>query len=97
MSDLEQNFIQATQHLHDASLQFAQLKLQVISNFMEVHHPDVKFEIKTVEDNLLSSEIVFPGLELMASRSLAEEIEIYLQTLLGRKGRRTKEVKVEPL
>lgn len=82
MSDLEQNFIQASQRLHGASLHFAQLKIQVIRDYIETHHPGVQFELKWVDDDILSSpDMVFPGLGIEASRQLASEIEMYLQVL----------------
>lgn len=92
MSDLEQNFIQASKLLHDVARQFAQLKLQVMSNYMEKHYPGVKFEIKT-EDNILSTDLVFPGMRRALSYELSREINGYLQGLLGREN----EVINEPL
>ena len=84
MSDLEQNFIQASKLLHDVARQFAQLKIQMIHDYMEKHHPGVKFEVKTEEDSLLAVDIVFPGAGRALSYALSREINDYLQGLLGR-------------
>lgn len=85
MSDLEQTFIQATKRLYEATQQYAQLKLQMIHDYMEKHHPGVTFEVKSEEDNLLAVDLVFPGAGRTRSYELACEVNNYLQGLLARK------------
>lgn len=83
MSDLEQHFIQASQRLRAAAQQFAGLKIQVIRSYLEKQYPGVKFEIKT-EENILSTDLVFPGMRRARSYQLSREINDYLQGLLER-------------
>ncbi len=84
MSDPEQNFIQASKLLHEVAQQFAQLKIQVTSNYIAKHYPGVKFELKTEDNNILSTDLVFPGMRRALSYEISREINDYLQGLLGR-------------
>lgn len=84
MSNLEQNFIHASQHLYQVSQRFAQLKLELISAYMAEHHPSVQFHVKTMDDNILSTDVVFPCLTTYRSRQIARAINLYLQGLLER-------------
>lgn len=84
MSDLEQQYILVSKLLHDVARQVAQLKIQVISDYMAKQYPGVKVEVKTEEDNILSTDLVFPGMRRELSSALSREIADYLQGLLGR-------------
>lgn len=82
VGNVEQEFRQTSSQLFQVSQRFADLKLLLLSHYMAEHHPDVQFQAKTVDDNLLSMDVVFPSLGRVASRELSNEINLYFQGLL---------------
>lgn len=78
----EQQFILLHRQLHAVAHEAAQAEIRLMGAYIESHHPGVLYEISIENHNVLSIEVVFPGLGAQASRQLSQELRDYLQQLL---------------
>ena len=83
MDKLEEQFIAAHQALHAATKQASEIKKALIEAYIALHYPDISCQVTIMQENLLSLDVVFPGLGRDNSRRLSLEISSYLQNLIG--------------
>jgi len=87
MTDLESAYIRKSQELFTAANEWATLRQAAIEAFMTQNHPGVQCVMSVEKDNVLSLEVVFPGIERERSNQLGCEINAYLKQLDEKAGR----------
>lgn len=81
LDQLEHQYIDAHKELYDVARKATNAKKCLMEAYVELHHPGVYCHITIMEDNMLSLDVVFPGLENNAARRLGQELCDYLQRL----------------
>lgn len=81
-TEQEQHFIVQCRQLYDATRAAALAKKTLMEAYLTLHYPGVSYEITVLNENF-SLDLVFPGLSRDVSRPLAQELNDYLQRLLG--------------
>jgi hypothetical protein len=75
-------YIRKSQELYRVAGEYAQVRKAIIEAYMTQHHPGIQCVATIAEDNVLSLEITFPGIEREQSHRLGNEIHAYLKSLL---------------
>jgi hypothetical protein len=82
MTDREKRFVALKQELQTKAREAAEARKSIIGLYVAFHYPGVPYKITIMEDNLLSIDIVFPGLGRDLSHIVVNEVRGYLQELL---------------
>ncbi len=82
LEDFESEYKDASAQLYTAAVEAARAKKTMIEQWVALHYPAIPCVVTVVNDNLLSLDVCFPGIDRATSTRLAYEVNDYLQELI---------------
>ena len=80
--DLKNEYMDACQRVYTATKEAIYAEKALVESWMDTHYPAIPCTVTIMEDNLLSLDIVFPGVHRDTAKRLAQEIADYIHEIL---------------
>ncbi len=78
----EERFVVLHRELHAKAREAAEARKTLVELYVAVHFPGVPYKATIMDDNILSIDLVFPGLGRDLSQTIVNEVREYLRSLL---------------